>query len=167
MWRGRPTVWSFLQGLELRLLLDILFSRSLYFNPKSKEFNILGHIIYLKEKCYMARAFEWMSWHAYWLLSFGWILIALFYPKTTSESSSILIFFCYVALLNLKSVTIRCFFSFLLFCSDWYKLMIGTRFITRLSKEFKMMVRWVMLCFSYVHFPETENQNKAFQFKGT
>lgn len=36
LWRGRPTVSSFLLGLELQLLLDMQFSRSLYLSPKSK-----------------------------------------------------------------------------------------------------------------------------------
>lgn len=48
-------------------------------------------------------------------------------------------------------VSIHCF-SLLLSRSECYKLVTGTRYTTRLSKEFKMTPRWVRLFF-HIHFP--------------
>jgi hypothetical protein len=98
------------------------------------------------------------------IVEFWVVLIALSYPTTTLESISVVICFSLRStILNLKSAIILCFFSFLLSWSDCYKLMIGTRSITRLSKEFKMMVRWVMLFF-HIHFPEHTKKAKLKYF---
>lgn len=90
----------------------------------------------------------------------GWSLSpCLTQQPSYSLAQFCLIFFFLCSATQSKNCHNSLFFSFLLSYSDCYKQITGTRFITSLSKEFKMMVRWVKFLF-HIHFPEHKKKPK-------